>query len=520
MKASESTILRAFHEQKRPLSADDIMPLLFEKDYYRLLSDIEDEFYSDGKKRESQEGLNQIRRRVLYHLKVLEDKGRIRLAKRGAKGKKYYSLENEERKEHYSGSPNVLLEEHNDDSYIIRENNDDWARKFSSLLIECKNNDTKTILRMLGYSKSISDAIALNNPDSHILTDELQDMIKRITSQQDIHFSAIIPLASDREPNKEPSFQRLVQKVIGCNATLILSLESTDLKKLETIKKIEEAARQCMDARLPLYIHNKDAKKAPVFVGSIGPYTVSERDYQKLNELLPEDRKAFVVGLNNVLCDVESFLKGMTVTELRRALLLKGTDLFVASLSLRRRAPELLPEQLFGRHALDIARDYYRFWNYGLKDPETDQENVIALLKSAKETIRSYAHAQSTIYTSCGMPTPFKTAFSVLFEDRRPRRFSESQFKKLVVKDIRDLMDKGIKDTLFLKQEASEIFNGGDRTRITKRNGNSTSEIYSEISFIQKSYTIPLVCYDFSSHERELTLHDFFSSRGDTKDAN
>jgi hypothetical protein len=506
MNKHQEIIIQAFKEKKE-LTADDLMPLLFYEEYDRANRRSEDPYISEEGKIIAIEEINQIRRRTLYYIKALENSNTIRLSRRGAKGKKYYSLENKtqliyrETEKDYDNDIN---------SFIIREENENWAKKYSSLLIEMEYIDEKAFMRMLGYSKSISDAISLNNPSLEKMSEEIELMIRRISEKDNITFSAIVQI-SKLKKNSIEEIKKLVEKIIRNNILLIISLENNDIKSHDSIKILTEIVDLIKTARAPIYIHNKDINNSPVFVGKLGPYSISEKDYTTITSVLKGNQKAFVVGMNNVLCDVDSFIGNHSISELRRALLLKGTDLFIASLNLRRKVSELLPESVFGNNVLDLGRDYYRFWNYGLKDPHSDQETVISLLKSAKETIGSYAHAQSTIYTSCGMPTPFKTAFSVMFEEKLPRNFSQSQFKKLIVKDIRDLMSKNIQDTLLLKQRASDIFNGGDRTRITKRNGNNTSEIIREISFMQKSYSIPLICYDFSHHEKELTLTDFIN---------
>ncbi|MFT4309360.1 MAG: hypothetical protein ACMXYL_02655 [Candidatus Woesearchaeota archaeon] len=508
MNNAENIIIRVFEEQKRSLTADDIMPILYPQEYFEITSIISDEHNSHDMIEDAKTKLYQLRRRVLYHIKQLENKGVIGLDRRSAKGKKHYAMIT--RNTIIVTSRNAGINNDMNEHYIIRENIEDWARKFSSLLIDCDHNDNRSLQKMLSYRRSISDAISLYNPNASIFTDDILETIRRASLNEGLSFTGIIPVKNySIRAEEKAEYNKLMQKLTNNKITIILSLESNDLRRVESISLLEETARHCIESRIPLYVHNKDAKKAPVFVGRLGPYTMSEKDYDMIQKRQNYERKVFVIGLNNVLCDVESFLQENSVTELRKSLLLKGTDLFAASLNLRRRAPELLPENVFGSHCLDIARDYYRFWNYGLKDPHADQETVIGLLNSAKQTIAGYSHAQSTIYTSCGMPTPFRTAFSVLFEESLPPRFSKGQFKKLVVKDTKDIMDNSVKETLFLKQQAAEIFNGGDRTRITKKNGNSTHDIVSEISFVQKSYAIPLVCYDFSMHERELTLNDF-----------
>ena len=72
MNTAESTIIRAFEEQKGSLTADDIMPLLFPTEYNTLNKITNDEYMSDEKKYEAQESLNQLRRRALYHLKIFD----------------------------------------------------------------------------------------------------------------------------------------------------------------------------------------------------------------------------------------------------------------------------------------------------------------------------------------------------------------------------------------------------------------------------------------------------------------
>jgi len=161
------------------------------------------------------------------------------------------------------------------------------------------------------------------------------------------------------------------------------------------------------------------------------------------------------------------------------------------------------------REFFNLSKNYIRFWNYGWKEPDLNQNYVIELIKSTKEEIDNFCVSEETIYKSCGMPTRFKVAFSCLFNGLK-FNFSKRSPQKIEIKKLEDLYSKKVKEMLSVKEEIFQAFDGGDRARFYRTGKINSKDICREFNIILKTYKIPFFCYEFSEvRGAELKLTSF-----------
>ena len=134
---------------------------------------------------------------------------------------------------------------------------------------------------------------------------------------------------------------------------------------------------------------------------------------------------------------------------------------------------------------------------------------MFELIKSTKELVDNFCYSEETIVKSCGVPIRFKIAFSSAFRNFDQKFMGERDYKKFTITKAEDYYNNEIKGFLVAREKMFEIFDGGDRLRIFRKNDFAPQEILHEIGILMNAYRIPFFTYDFSGLKGMVKLTNF-----------
>lgn len=427
------------------------------------------------------------KKRLLYHLGELEKRGEIVVVTRRAHGLKVYR-----RAGHTSFAP-ITRTAFEDQGLFTRAYEAEWGRSVDSVLIDCTKTRGRTVERML-LSGRVSDAVCLLDPAPD--DERLLEAIGRRSHELVVNVSlSLAALSAWDEAEQLPSLAK-------SGAITIIRAATSEIGDLTYRAAILKSIELAIEHGTEWYVQNLDAHEEPMFIGRVGPHTFETGEFDS------SEAKLIVCAQNTYCVDVNRFLRQHQLSELRPALLASMEALGQTNTEVRARIDDILPEEFIESNTLSAARTYVRFWNYGLKQPDIEQETVLMLLESTKETLENFATAQETIYTSCGMPLRFRLCFSPLFSQAIPRAFSPKRFPRLEIASTAQLMSEPVNAILRDRERAFKLLSGGDRVRIHRRPDVGSETVLREALWLHKTYSLPLLCYAFRA-DAARTLLDF-----------
>jgi hypothetical protein len=429
------------------------------------------------------EGDVRARKRLLYHLQQLERAGEIAVIERRAHGLKVYRRITTRMIGH---TPPTIFEEQ---GVFVRANENAWGSSVDSIVIDGSSRD-RMIERMILVSK-VSDAICITDPNP-----ENERLFEAIGKRDDIEITISLSAPSLNEWYRA---ERL-ELITTSRAHLIIRVTAAQFSNLTFRSALNKSAELAIESGGDWYVQNLDAHPAPLFIGKLGPHTFDAHE--------TSDEKLLVCTQNTYCVDVNRFLRHHPLSELRHALLSSMEAIGRTNIAVRSRIEDIIPEEYVSKETLSLSRTYVRFWNYGLKEPTIEQETVLMLLKSTKETLEQFATGQETIYTSCGMPLRFRLGFAPLFSSAIPRSFSSKRFARLQISSTNQLMNETTQHMLRDREHTSALFSGGDRVRIHRHPDVDSETILRESLWLHKTYSLPLVCYSFKK-DTSRTLLDY-----------
>jgi hypothetical protein len=265
------------------------------------------------------------------------------------------------------------------------------------------------------------------------------------------------------------------------------------------------------------YIKNDMLHKQPYFIGKVGPYTFGEEEWDIYNAELKGNIDGLVCGQTTMLVDVEKFMEDKKHPEEELTEFLeKIMHSLLTSNSLQRRKTEEYFENIIklnkspAKNYFSFSKNYIRFWNYGWKKEDIDQEKMIKMFKKAKKIANKFSLAEETIYKSCGMPTRFRIAFSCCNAEYAENILSKGDYTKFFVDSIKDFYVEKTKEIIQSKEMLFDCFDGGDVITLHRVSNFNPENIIREMLFIFNSYNLPFFRYKFEKNkEGDLKLDSF-----------
>ena len=523
MHSTEYKILIIFKRNpETEISTSQILKKTYPKTYKRIDASFKSKIKDKEKLLTAKRDKARLHRRLLYHLNRLIKEGILKVIKEGSKGEKYFSLalekgeeltvEKHKRKLIISKPlmPAMAIEGHEQKGWVAKFETATWIDRVNSILLECKNlRDIEKLNKAIEDSFScVNDAIGLNNFEFIIENcdeNELKNFLKKIRSECKDYgkkISCIIELKNLKNNNKLLEIMRYYTK-LGSDGHIdfVFGVKTKWMQdNLDFFKKLIDIFS---NKRRYLYIKNNDLLSAPYIVGKAGGYTFDLQEWEIYQNELQKESYGVICSQSSIAIDVKQFLEENKTPKSFRIFVRKMARSLLSANSLqRRRAEEYFKPILWlmndPRELFRFGRNYIRLWNYGWKEPKMDQEFVVELMNSTRESIDRFCIVEEIIYKSCGMPTRFRIAFSSAFREfKEDSFFSKGNFPKIEIKNTKEIYSKELKDILVGKEKLFEIFSGGDRARFFRSGEVDPDDICREFNIIMVSYRLPLFCYDF-----------------------
>jgi hypothetical protein len=396
---------------------------------------------------------------------------------------------------------------------------DSWINRFNSILLECfKNEDTNHKYQTLRECLiNINDTIALNDFENILnnTTDiSLKDFIDKIVKDSEISSSTIsIIINIDKVNNNIYELINYYAKLNPKKINIVFNISNKDIPKYSKI--ILQIFDKFSESKIKINFKNKDLSQVPYFKGRAGIYTFNEEEW----DVYSKKFKGKIIGLScsqsQLVININKFFeKYHTDTEFRSAILNAAKTLLIANTIQRRKSNEYFRNinRLNNPNPSDFykfSRNYIRFWNYDWHKDIEENNNLFERIKSAREVVDNFCYSEETIFKSCGIPIRLKIAFSSAFKGYDDKFMGEREYKKITVNKTEDYYTDEVKKFLQTREKMFEIFDGGDRLRIFRKNDFTTADILHELGILLSAYKLPFFTYDFSGLKGTVKLTNF-----------
>ncbi len=534
MNKTEVAILNLFQKfPERELSTSEIVKQVepgFEKVNELLNSPIKNkDMIKEAKLTKAK-----LHRKVLYYLNKLNYEGIIEVSREGAKGEKFFmlSVSPEEigfashihRTSVYlpSKSISVSFEGYEKEKILLRLDQDKWIERINSIILDARyfKKDLSKLRRFVEMCLPfVNDVIAISRCEEFLeQSGQVSLMLSKMHSKcsdYDKKISFCVDIS--RSENKEALLKLIGESVENRweHFTLVLEVSAKDIQEHPVLfEKILEFYSKNNET---IYFKNKSLTDTPYLVGKSGIYTFSETEWENVSDELGESLYGVACSQSTVMIDLERFFEKMGEREeifidfLNK---IAGSLLEVNSIQ-RRRSEELFTnlikldrERI--KHFFSLSKNYIRFWNYGWKKIDFNQEYLKELIRESKRQIDKFCIFEETIYKSCGMPTRFRIAFSSAFHNFIKDKFTAPSYTRVAVGGLNDLFSDKMKEIIGIKESLFRIFDGGDVMSFHCRNETSSAELLREVSFILNSCRINLFRLKFiGGREKSLNLRSY-----------
>lgn len=522
MHQTEQKIIALFRKENNELSTSNILEQI-DENYSKLRNQL-GSCSPDYLKKLKYE-LAQSHRRTLHHINKLVELGVLRLTRHGERGEKFFSLNLSDNEEIIVSGlkkrvlvskpiiPTMPIEGYEQKAILSKYETATWIDRLNSVIIRCELvNSAGDLYNILSEDifPLINDSICLDCFENIINKENVSNFIEKINSESEEYgkkISFIINLSNIKHKENFSSFLSLIDKKPK-NIVFIFNLNSNELQEFfELFKKIVEIYSK---NKMPLFIKNKNIFPAPYFLGRAGPYCID------IKEWLSDDIKnkiCIACSQSSIIIDVNKFYLeyGLDVRKFSEMLLNISKSILSANSLQRRKSEEYFKNIILlnsKRDFLEISRNYIRFWNFGLSQPDIEQDFVLNMISEAKKKIDNFSIAEEIIYNSCGMPTRFRLAFSCAFR-QADEKLSPAKFEKLEIKNLEELYKSKLKKEMIAREIVSSIFDGGNDVNFFRTGTFNADDVIREINVILNTYKIPLFSYDFEKIKTDLKLSDF-----------
>ena len=529
MDETKLKIISLFKKKGSELSTEDIASGIYDEYLY-----LKREISSKNKKKNKKikRKIAQLHRRILHHLNKLVELEILNITKYGEKGKKYFSLnisDNEEilafpkyKKRIIISKPPLPvtpIEGYENQGVVAKYETATWIDRLNSLAIMCKKIDNlKELYNIITKTFSIiNDALCLENFENIInksKIEEIKDFLKKIESHCE-DYGRVVSCILNISLLKKNNFLEIVEFFIKENIKNIIFIYNLDKDELqENFFFLSKIILSYLKSKKLIYFKNKKIYKAPYFIGNVGPYCFSEKEWETRTDCL-----ILACSQSSLIVDVEKFysLYKLDIEKFSQ-LMFNISKSFLSANSLQRRKCEDYFREIialnhpYEKEFLELSRNYIRFWNFTLsrieEKPEITQEKVLHMINEAKKKIDEFAIAEETIYKSCGMPTRFKIALACAFS-KVAEKLTKPKYQKLEIKNLEELYSPKIKREIIARENVTSMFSGGNDVTIHRTGNFDPEDIVKEILIIMDNYRIPLFSYNFGKIKGDMKLDSF-----------
>jgi hypothetical protein len=529
MRDTEEIILNIFkNNPTRELNTEFLAKEIYPQEYTHienLMHSTDKAHIHDAKRQKFQ-----LHRKLLYYMNKLIENRIIKVAKIAEKGEKYFILQTDEGdtiiekgyKKIIISKPPIIttyIDQYESRDVIKKYEEDSWINRFNSIMLECtKITDIeRTYSLIIECFTNVNDAIALNEFEAILNSSNEKDLkeflskLAKDTENSGKTVSIMINIAQAN--NNIYEFLNHYTEINPKKINIIFNLNNKDLQKHS--KVIEHIIEKFSDSKIKINFKNNDQSNTPFFKGRAGIYNFDEQAW----ELYTKQFKGKVIGVScsqsQIAININKFFETYkTDSEFRQAILNTAKTLLAANTIQRRKSNEYFRgiNNINYPNSADFykfSRNYIRFWNYDWHKDITENQNIFALIQSAKELVDNFCYSEETIFKSCGIPIRFRIAFSSAFRNFDQKFMGERDYKKFTINKVEEYYTTDVKEFIHVREKMFEIFDGGDRLRIFRKSDFSMTDIIHELGIILNGYKIPFFTYDFSGLKGTIKLTNF-----------
>lgn len=545
MHAIEQKILQCFARQPgRDISTSELVKFVFSEEYFELKNYIHNEendkeVIKIGKRRKAR-----LHRKLLYHINKLYEEKIIKLIRTQGRGEKYFvlskDLTSDSKKEddankilksfsHFDEDKSTLfgLETYEESKIVKRFDPGNWINKINSIIIETQNKRMKEIYNLLlDIYPVFNDAVALNDFEDVLDKENLQEVtsyLKKInidTKDYNKYLNIILDLSKIKDSVKVSDFIGAYAELNPDKIFIIFKTNSKNLKN--NTRFMKHIIKLFSENKIRINIFNTDMKKAPLFIGRAGTYTINDSEWELYKKFTKGKTLGLCASETTLYVDVYRFFKEKrTYSEFRDFLIKSAKALLLATTAQRKKSDLLfkpLKEYNEGNQNkfFQSSYNYIRLWNYDTNvssDKKNDDEDSFSdfesLLKVCSEEITEFCKTEETIFKSCGIPITFKVVLSSAFRRFDKDFLSPRKYNKVTIKGMNDFHSTELIEYLKKREALCSIFKGGDRVRFFRSINFTPDETLQEFNYLMNNYRFPLITYDFNTRKGEVTLDNF-----------
>lgn len=523
MNISDYDILSLFKgSPNTEISTTEIVSLLYPNDYTAILTDIQDTYISPERKKHAKKELAKLQRRILHHLSSLEKDRLIHTTRTEGRGKKYFALNIREGEElvidkfkrkiivSKPSAPILPLSDLETQKIIYRIEPDSFFDRINAVLLEGDKFTKLDEAYDLIYSlfPNVNDVIGIHNFEKVIEMHPIEDTLRFLRELEeenkayDKRTCCIIDFTYINAEQKIIDFMTKFLQEKSDTITFIFDATSREILSNNEICKV--LVEKYAQNKQKLNIKNDDIYPTPYLIGRAGPYCFPIEEWKTYSKKWKKRSIGLVCSQASIIIDLEKlYAKQQSAKELQETITKIAKALFVANTYQRKHSQEYYKKfQNYAHeseyHVFNFSRNTIRFWNFEVFGDIEENKIFLETINEVNKQIRELSRNQETVYLSCGMPTPFKIAFSIAYRQFDQDEQLEEKFEKVTITNPKDIHSHELKKKVELYETAGKVFDGGSELRFFRTGTVEPLDVVREINTLMNSYSIPFFCYNFS----------------------
>jgi hypothetical protein len=472
---------------------------------------------SPEQQRNAQRQKAKLHRRVLYHLRKLQDTNNIAVVRRTTTGEKIYTYQQRTTPQpNPAAQTQPLRTQHaqTDNDWLATSHDAHADPSIDAILIDAAQHTPDELKHVTTTLTAITnDLIAITNTAEHLNDHGIQplkDLIADINTAANKNGCQIcLRLNPDRLPQQHiKSFTDTAYNTAGDNITTVhvTNYETTPNTTYETILAAAQRTRQ------QAHFESAPLTDKPVFIGQYGPYTVPHKTWERIHN--------HDVAPITCLChttfsiDTTAFFTNNSLTDLRNTITNTAKHSFLTTSKARNDIVLALNDHLnkhneFYIDFLSTTQNYIRCWNPPRHDDNPSFQAYTTLLDTVNTTTNTLMQKQATIFQACGLPLNVTTTIAPAKPDATPPSFTDNASRQRILHGLSELNDDHWQTHLAKQEEQAGLYNQAHRLHINHAPTTNPASLVAEIHHLQRHRATPLICYDFQHQTKEPQLHDF-----------
>ena len=464
-----------------------------------------------------------LHRKLLHHLRGLEDQDVISTVRRTTTGEKVYTYQAHDTPTPQDHADLTIRQDDQTRSEAIQDAIDSDQAFFShdvqadpsvdAVLIDAANHAPKELHDTITKITSVTnDCIAITGVTDIIETYNeavINDFLDKLTAEMNktgCYACLRLNFNDAQRPKDLNAFITAFYERTSSNVKLVAAAAYKENMHETYETLLSEAQRTQRKAHLEF----TNVTPQPVFVGQHGPYTIPLHVWERLNEQV--NASLACLAHTTFTIDINAYMDDHSLTDLRQLITDAAQHLYVSTAEARNDITVALKNYFnkaneFFIDFFSTTQNYIRCWNYSTED--TSFESFKTLIDNVADQTETLTQKQATIFQACGIPLHVNAMLAPSFSTATPNQFTQRQYTKKTLYNLNEFNQDYWQQFLDHREETARMFDYADRTRVFRAPATHAASPVAEIKHLHKHRALPLLCYDFQRLQRERQLHEF-----------